>query len=369
MVQGGRGGTETMSMVGTADGAGPGGPAEDRVLRALVRLAAVVTAGPEPAVLTEAAAETAREVLDADSLSLSRLSLDATLLSTLINVGELAAGEERWPSGESYRVQDYPQTLAYLRDAGSRGRWARVDDDGGEASQRALLSAGGRHSSLSVPVVVDGRIWGELWATRRDPTRPFGQRDCDLAEVIAGLVSAGLAQASAWQAMRVLARTDPLTGLANRRAIDEQLDEHVARSRAGAGPLAVAVGDVNGLKRLNDTLGHALGDDALIHVARSADAVVTGLPDALAGRLGGDEFALVLPGADADRARAIAGEWCRLSRQTERRVSLSCGVAVGAGQRHVSGQDLLRAADLAQYRAKTEGLAHPVLTVLSGPPA
>jgi diguanylate cyclase (GGDEF)-like protein len=331
-------------------------------LGALVRLAALVTASTGAHELIEAVAETARELLRANSLSISRLDSDPPVLRTVINVGEVGVGEQRWPANESYEIDDFPDTLGFLVGRPVRHVATHVDDPDAEPAEVALLRSLGKTSSLKTAIVVDGRVWGELWASRRDGHPPFEEYDGAVAGVIVGLVSAGLAQANAWQRMEQLALTDPLTGLANRRAFDEHLTRFLGRTRTAGEPLAVAVADVNGLKRLNDTRGHAAGDDALRHTAAAAAHVVRSWPGALATRLGGDEFALVLPGGHPDDAHAVAAQWCTLADHPRYGTSIACGLAVtDRSDPSPTAAALLRAADRAQYRAKTSGSAGPVL--------
>lgn len=101
-----------------------------------------------------------------------------------------------------------------------------------------------------------------------------------------------------------LAATDPLTGLANRRTIDARMNELLSAANRHDLPLSVLAIDVDGLKLVNDTFGHAAGDDLLEVVAdvlhgacRTSD---------VAGRLGGDEFVVILPHTDAQRAMVVA---------------------------------------------------------------
>jgi len=326
------------------------------LLRPLVRLAALVPEAHDTGALVEAAAETARELLEADSLALSRLNTAGTHIDTLINVGVLAPGEQRWPPDERYEVQHFAGSLGFLHGEATRRGWTHVDDDDAEPAERRLLLDTGRVTSLKAPIVVDGVMWGELWAARSQGRPAFDALDGDLAMVITGLVSAALAQVAAWESLDRLARTDALTGLANRR----HCDEHLARHLAGDGPVSVALGDINGLKQVNDRIGHAAGDDALLHVAACAAAAVRELPGGLAVRLGGDEFALVLPGLDGVTALQVAGCWTLASAHDGYGTSLSCGVASTDGGIR-DARLLLGAADAAQYRAKREGHPQPLL--------
>ncbi len=159
---------------------------------------------------------------------------------------------------------------------------------------------------------------GGLWASRGPEASPFTDYDADLAQVIVGLVAAGLAQAAAWQAMRQLAATDPLTGLANRRALDEHLRRLLTQTAARGQTLTVAVGDINGLKAVNDTAGHAAGDDIILRVAAAAQGAIAAIPDALAARLGGYEFASSCPPITSAQDPASYG-WVSDSRRPRQR--------------------------------------------------
>jgi diguanylate cyclase (GGDEF)-like protein len=100
------------------------------------------------------------------------------------------------------------------------------------------------------------------------------------------------------------ARLDPLTGLLNRRAFDEDLDAAIERARASAEPLSMVVGDLDDFKDFNDRFGHLEGDRVLEQVAQALRAALR-RPD-VAYRWGGDEFAVILPQADLTGARLVA---------------------------------------------------------------
>jgi diguanylate cyclase (GGDEF)-like protein len=103
--------------------------------------------------------------------------------------------------------------------------------------------------------------------------------------------------------LRDLAMRDPLTAVANRRAVEEQAAREISRAERGGTGLSVCYLDLDGFKDVNDTLGHAGGDRALVMAAAAiAGAVRDG---DLVGRIGGDEFAALLPAASADEADAV----------------------------------------------------------------
>lgn len=159
---------------------------------------------------------------------------------------------------------------------------------------------------------------------------------------------------------------DPLTGAYNRRYLDEMLDRELRRSVRSRRPLGLLMLDLDHFKRLNDAHGHAAGDAALRALTRFIGEHVRA-EDALC-RYGGEEFCLLLPGASAERSRALAERLRRGVRELEvvhegERVgplSLSVGVAL-APRDGLEPDALLRAADGALYRAKQEGRNRVVL--------
>jgi diguanylate cyclase (GGDEF)-like protein len=151
--------------------------------------------------------------------------------------------------------------------------------------------------------------------------------------------------------MARLAERDPLTGLANRRAFDRAL---AARS-VSAEPGALIALDLDNFKQVNDRFGHQRGDDLLRDVAREIRRRVRA--GDLVARLGGDEFAIVLPGADAARAQAVAADLRAGVRQHARELPLrtpvdaSVGVAPLGPGADGAAEGVARA-DAAMYRVK-----------------
>ena len=148
------------------------------------------------------------------------------------------------------------------------------------------------------------------------------------------------------------ARTDRLTGLANRRALDEDFRRETARAARTGEPIALVAIDLNRFKDINDVYGHAAGDLALVRVAEHMRRVLRTTD--VAARVGGDEFLLVLPNADAGSATAVA---LRLTESVAARddgsmpIGLSFGVAACEDGAE-SLEDLMRRADQALYAQK-----------------
>ena len=158
------------------------------------------------------------------------------------------------------------------------------------------------------------------------------------------------------------ARTDPLTQLPNRRGFRELLDLELERARRGGAPLTVLVGDVDHFKDVNDRAGHHVGDAALQRVAALLRDGVRKI-DA-AARIGGEEFAVVLPGAGAQEAFAVAERLRCALRDAFADASVPITISFGIASHPAHAEtaaSLVRAADEALYGAKESGRNRSVI--------
>ncbi|TDC69071.1 GGDEF domain-containing protein, partial [Streptomyces hainanensis] len=294
---------------------------EESRLRAVVELAQRMAAAQALPEVADAAAEGARRALGGDFAALSAWERERGRLRVLVNAGELAPGEEAFPADESYPVHDFPEITEFLHERWTRGAEPRAwveTADGPRGSRRvAVLRRRGRGSCVVAPIVLHGRAWGELYVARARGAAVFDREDADFASVLASVIAAGLVQYERLAEARRLAFTDPLTGLANRRAVEIRLDEALERHRATGEVVSLVVCDVNGLKKVNDTFGHAVGDRLLERFGSVLSRCGAALPGALAARLGGDEFCLLAVGVGAEAVERAAGEVCRRAAELE----------------------------------------------------
>jgi diguanylate cyclase (GGDEF)-like protein/PAS domain S-box-containing protein len=170
------------------------------------------------------------------------------------------------------------------------------------------------------------------------------------------------------QKMELLSRSDPLTGVFNRRRFDETLEAQLAQARRYRKGGALLIIDVDHFKQVNDEFGHAVGDEALRAVARLLAANLRQTDtlgrDAagLVARLGGDEFALLLPETDAAGAEVVAGRLVEAIAAEPLEIGgkpVQLGISVGAATfgegDFPTAEELLAAADRAMYVVKAAG--------------
>ncbi|MCL8011861.1 sensor domain-containing diguanylate cyclase [Streptomyces sp. AS02] len=365
---------------------------EDRRLAAVVALAQGMAAAHTPRESWRAAALGACRALAGSFAALSVWERELGRLRVLVNVGDRAQGEEEFPGDEAYPVHQFPEITEFLHErwasGGEPNAWVETADgpaagQPGYCHQRvAALRRRGRGCCVVAPIVLNGRAWGELYVARSAGAPVFDRGDADFATVLASVVAAGIAQSERLEEARRLAFTDALTGLANRRAVDVRLEEAVERHRREGVVVSLVVCDLNGLKRVNDTRGHAVGDRLLERFGSVLSLCGAMLPGALAARLGGDEFCLLVVGSPADDVVKAADELCRRAGELELGEGVACGVAstgdaVGPVR---SARRLFRLADAAQYRAKAvradravvagrEGADDPVVRLADAEPS
>ncbi|MFJ1644357.1 diguanylate cyclase domain-containing protein [Streptomyces sp. NPDC088258] len=356
----------------------------DGRLRAIVALSQAMAAAPAARDAWLAAARGACEALGGSFAALSLWERDLGRLKVLVNAGERVAGEEEFPEDEAYPVHHFPEIAEFPHErwtGGGAKAWVATADggpaggvtgtaaDAGRCHRRvAALRRRGRGCCVVAPIVLHGRAWGELYVARPRDAPLFDAEDADFATVIASVVAAGIAQTERLEEVRRLAFTDPLTGLANRRAVDARLDEAIGSHRDEGAVVSLVVCDLNGLKKVNDTHGHAVGDRLLERFGSLLSVCGARLPGALAARLGGDEFCLLTVGPEADDVIAVAGEVCSRSAELELGEGVACGIAstgdpIGEVR---SARRLFRLADAAQYRAKAARSREPVVAGRDG---
>ena len=311
--------------------------------------------------LLEIAAEEARVAMDAASVSVSRLQHGTMTVRTIVNVGDLGPTEERWPDDEVYAMEEFTN----LADLATELRaWrASLDDPASDATERKLLTELGKHCAIGAPIIVDGQLWGEFYATRYAGNPDFGSLDMSYMEALMAILGGAISRSLREESLEALAYRDPLTGLLNRRALDERAEQAFEVAPGHRRTVTIVSLDINRLKQVNDSLGHLVGDQLIQSVARALTKEFGRLAGSLVARVGGDEFTVLAVGHDPVAVVEVADRLCQRTWRFGHGAGVSAGAAtvtVGHGT-PLTPAKLFAAADRAQYVAKRGRLSSTVV--------
>jgi diguanylate cyclase (GGDEF)-like protein/PAS domain S-box-containing protein len=218
--------------------------------------------------------------------------------------------------------------------------------------------AGVEHGHSAVPVRGDGGVQGELCAWSAD-LNAFGPEETKFLAAAAGVLSAGLSRIQSEGRLAFLAQFDVLTGLPNRALLSDRFSQLIVQARRHASTLGVLFIDLDDFKLVNDSLGHAGGDELLRETARRLQSAVR--PGDTVARISGDEFAVILgdlarPDDAALVAQKIIDRVVSPMPVAGQEVFVTASIGIAAFP--ADGEDaetLLGAADAAMYRAKQSG--------------
>jgi diguanylate cyclase (GGDEF)-like protein len=213
-------------------------------------------------------------------------------------------------------------------------------------------------SFLSYPIVIGSRKIGVLNVTDKIDGTAYNEYDLELLNAVTPQLAVALdrvkleRRAGKYEQLSI---TDSLTGLLNRRYLEERLDEEIKRSRRYGYPMSFMMIDVDEFKSYNDTFLHTAGDKVLQELAHHMKDCLRGAD--VAARYGGEEFSILLPQTALSEARAIAErlrEKVATANFPNRKVTISIGVAAFAPNIKTP-EELISAADKALYEAKNKG--------------
>jgi len=277
-------------------------------------------------------------------------------------VSSIGLGEK---GGAAFSLDGARGFLARALESG-QAVFARDIERDARYSKSELLVAGVAVRSVAcVPVSKDGEVLGALYVTTTPECQPLGESDVRLLGGIAGLLADVLLRSRQYTEMQRLATIDALTGLLNRSQMDVVLETEAERATRYKFSLALVMMDLDHFKRINDTHGHAKGDDVL----RAFGSILksgTRRVDYLI-RYGGEEFLALLPHIPKENAKIYAE---RIRRTTSETLHLAaglpepCTVSIGISALPMDGQTphgALEAADSALYSAKEGGRNRVVL--------
>jgi diguanylate cyclase (GGDEF)-like protein len=222
---------------------------------------------------------------------------------------------------------------------------------GGTAAEQ--MRAGGFQSAAGAPIRVNGSLWGVVNLTSKSTTGVTEVMLDRLAQ-FAELVEIAIGNAESRTRLERQATTDELSGLPNRRALEQHLSHEIDLATARGTKLSAVVVDIDRFKKVNDTFGHLMGDVVLAEVAARLRGVAR--RDEIVARFGGEEFVWLLPGTDGPEA-LLAAERARTAIEADffgeaGQITVSAGICELSDAGSAS---LLACADLALYEAKHAG--------------
>jgi diguanylate cyclase (GGDEF)-like protein len=308
--------------------------------------------------------QTAERLFPTESGALYMLNAARSLLEPVANWGAFSPGDAAFPTLDCWGLR--------------RGRIQFLGDPPSGLVCKHLGPAPAR-DSLCAPLMAQGEALGLLHLKGDDgsslapnPRRAESRRI--LAATIAERIALALANLKLRESLRWQSIRDQLTGLFNRRYMEESFDRELRRAVRNQRALGVIMLDVDHFKNFNDTRGHASGDALLTAIGDLLQSRTR--REDIACRYGGEEFVLILPEADLTVTQLRAEELREEVKQLRVRyrgkildkVTLSLGVAAYPKYGDSAG-DLIRLADAALYRAKVEGRDRVVLAELPEAPA
>ena len=305
--------------------------------------------GADIDMLTEEATTLMERVLDIDACGVLKLLPGGDELLLISGIGLPDIGQARVPTG-------HQSQSGY---ALATGLPVVVDDWGTEHRFREskLQADAGMRSAAAVLIKAKGSPYGVLGVGSRAPSR-FTQDDVSFMQAIANVLANAIERRRNEERTQHEALHDPLTGLPNRNLFLDRIQQSLSVATRRQTTVAVLFLDLDQFKLVNDSLGHAAGDELLAAVAPRIEQALR--PGDTVARFGGDEFAVLAEDIGNERGATRIAERIAealshpfILREREHFVSASVGIAIGEGQE--PAEALIRDADAALYRAKERG--------------
>lgn len=304
----------------------------------------------------------------------SSLDIQDVLHTAVIKIGEafhLSRCLVIWPMPDSHEYTVYE----YSDEAITPGKQLFFSDDGHafvrvahsksaphnfsaeqDTFNKDFLSQFGFLSGMLVPLIYHDRNIGSLFLQDCTTDREWSIDNTALIGSLADLITVAIEHANLHEEKKQQAVTDGLTGIANRRHFNESFTKEFERAKRYGNCLSLAVFDLDFLKKINDTYGHNVGDEAIKAIGRVLSNSCRAVD--VAARFGGEEFCLLLPDTDEEDALNLAERVRNLIYEThiEGPGNISASVGVATYPQHANEQDeLFEAADQALYAAKHSG--------------
>jgi diguanylate cyclase (GGDEF)-like protein len=223
-------------------------------------------------------------------------------------------------------------------------------------SQRGVEVPVPYRAATLVPLIDAGNFKAAMCMVSSSRANPFGEKDMKMIADLADRTAAVVAKAELFAQVEKQAVTDPMTGLYNRRYFQEQLAKEIDRFQRFGHAFSFIIVDLDFLKKINDSLGHHHGDDAIKHIANVLKRSVRDVDTV--GRFGGEEFVILLPETELSPARLVAERICAAIREKPIDGVGTVTASLGLATFPYDAQDrdkLFELADQALFLAKHRG--------------
>ncbi|MBI9047963.1 MAG: diguanylate cyclase [Anaerolineaceae bacterium] len=327
------------------------------LLESLKDITISLTSELDPAVVLDSLLESIAAVSPYDSVRI--IFVDNNQLKVVRQRGYNDFGFATFWNDNEFTMNDFP----YLQFIAQKRMPIVISDTQSDPNWQPLDALKHVRSCAGAPIFVRGKLIGFLLLEKIEP----GYYSEDHVNILGAFsVQAGIALENTrlYNQQKQLAAVDGLTGIANRRALDEILTRELERTRRYEHKTSLIILDIDFFKRYNDTYGHLVGDAVLKNLATLMQLDVRLIDTA--GRYGGEEFLIILPETDKDSASIVAERLCKKvsqmhlnpplpeSAMPDQQVTISLGVSTAPDDAQ-EPDALIQAADQALYQAKNDG--------------
>jgi len=295
-------------------------------------------------------------VLDAVVKEAMRLVDNARIVHIFLYTNnKLDFGASRDSAGQKNRIFSQPRKDGLTETVAHKGQTIIVDNMNTHFLYKNTPSDWSG-SIIGIPLKISEKVVGVMNLSR-EKTGGFSTAELRLLNMLANQAAVAISNASLHQSISRKAYTDTITGLANRRALDEHLEAEIINARRTNSPFAVVMMDLDGFKSVNDSYGHEVGDQVLRAVF---NVVAVGIRSSdFIARYGGDELTLILAKSNMQAAKLVTEKIleniAKFSYKAPNGKAIKLGISGGIAiypTHGRSGPELLRAADAALYDAK-----------------
>ncbi|MDM8538643.1 sensor domain-containing diguanylate cyclase [Desulfobacterales bacterium HSG17] len=287
------------------------------------------------------------QTLNVSGCTISTWERDQNHLKTLLDYSSITPDTDE-PEGKVFPLSSYPKTLNTLETG--QTKIIQHDDPNEDKSELTLLSESGIFTLVMSPMIVKNQTIGLLELYEEREPKTYSIEEINLIESLAAQAAIALKNSQLYEKIKSLSLFDPLTGLANRRMMDIQLNDILVKAKRYENNFYILMLDIDYFKEYNDSFGHDAGDNVLKELGvifkksiRQSDLIA---------RYGGEEFLIAIADTQRDYVIAVAE---RIRARIENETTITISIGISYYRKGLKIRKLIREADKALYKAKKQG--------------